>query len=297
MNTRNCQNSFFIFATLFFLFILKFDLYAVDMTVIYPQFQSANDTRFLDLVELLHGSLENTIKTDGPFTYRPAEFAMNEKRYVIEAQKGTRINLIWCSTNEDIEKKLIPIRIPLRKGLLGYRIFLIRKEDQQRFAKIKTLDALKKLRVGQGFDWGDVNVFIHNGFNLVTGSTYERLFSMLTNRRFDYFSRGVNEAYPEWETRRDQYSQMMVEEKLLLFYPWPYYFFVSKKSPEIAARVEKGLNIMIKNGSFDEIFLKYHQKTIDRAKMKDRILFKIDNTILTPKTPLNRSELWYDPFK
>jgi len=121
MNTRNCQNSFLIFATLFFLFILKFDLYAVGTTVIYPQFQSANDTRFLDLVELLHGSLENTIKTDGPFT----EFAMNEKRYVIEAQKGMRINLIWYSTNEDIERKLIPIRIPLRISLMFLPNFIV----------------------------------------------------------------------------------------------------------------------------------------------------------------------------
>ena len=39
----------------------------------------------------------------------------------------------------------LPVRIPIRKGILGYRIFLIRKQVREKFAKITTLDELKQL--------------------------------------------------------------------------------------------------------------------------------------------------------
>ncbi len=58
-----------------------------------------------------------------------------------------------------------------------------------------------------------------------------------------------------------------------------------------------GLEIMTKDGTFDRIFMKYKSETIDRVNLKSRKLFKIENPFLPEDTPLNRSELWFDPFK
>jgi hypothetical protein len=269
---------------------------AAEQVVIYPQFASEQDTRYNDLVALLTAALEKTVPTNGPFTLQPSAQKMNELRYVEAVKQGKELNIIWRSTSQELEQELRPIRIPLRKGLLGYRIFLIRQQDQAKFAAIQTLDQLKQLKVGQGMDWGDVKVFETNGIPVVKGSDYEGLFTMLINGRFDYFSRGINEAYPEYEARKDKLPDLHVEENLLLYYPWPYYFFTSKANEALAQRVETGLEMMLKDGTFDKIFYQFHQATIDKANVKQRRLFKIENPLLPPETPLARKELWYDPL-
>ena len=268
---------------------------ASETAVVYPRFASESDTRYNDIVEFLQTALEKTKAEYGPYTLNPSEVLMNELRYVEEVKSGEIINVIWRSTSPEMEKELIPIRICLRKGLLGYRIFLIRKEDQPRFAHIKTLKELKKLSVGQGADWGDVKVFEANHFIIRTGSSYEGLFQMLIDQRFDFFSRGIGEAFNEYEQRKFRFPDLAVENTICLYYPWPYYLFVGKKNAKLAERIEKGLNLMISDGTFDKIFLKYNKASIEKAHLKGRRLLKIQNPMLTPETPLNRKELWYVP--
>lgn len=267
-----------------------------ELVVIYPRPQSASDTRENDVIELLRASLQKTVDSDGPFQMQPSKMVMKEGRYRKELGKGRHLDIIWSTVSEALEKELLPIRIPIRKGILGYRIFLINKGDKEKFAAIKTLVELRKLRVGQGQDWNDVKVFQSNGFNVTTGSSYEGLFDMLVKGRFDYFSRGISEAPAEYESRKDRLPDLFVEEKLLLYYPWPKYFFVSKNNATLADRVERGLNIMIEDGSFDALFYRYNQGTIDRANLMDRQIFKISNPLLPATAPLDRKELWYSPL-
>ena len=45
-------------------------------------------------------------------------------RQIQDALDGT-IVIIWAATTAETEQQLIPIRVPLYKGLLGYRVFII----------------------------------------------------------------------------------------------------------------------------------------------------------------------------
>jgi hypothetical protein len=137
-----------------------------------------------------------------------------------------------------------------------------------------------------------------NGFTVVTGESYEGLFRMLVANRFDFFSRSVDEAYREYDERKNLLPTMKVEETILLHFPTTRYFFV-QRSPQggkLAKRVERGLNLMIADGSSDAHFRKYKDPLIERAHLKSRKLFHIPNPHLSAETPLARKELWYDPF-
>ena len=160
------------------------------LEVVYPRPESANDTRDLDAVEILRTALEKTEPSDGAFTMRPTEFVMNPARYHEEIIEGDNLNVLWAFPTEQLEQDALPIRIPIRKGLLGYRILLIRKQDREKFAKIATLEDLKRLTCGRGLGWKDVEIFKANGFPMVLGNNYEGLFQMLVDERFDYFDRG-----------------------------------------------------------------------------------------------------------
>ena len=97
-------------------------------------------------------------------------------------------------------KRLLPIRIPIQKGILGWRVGLIRKGDQGRFAGVDTLEDLKRVRLAQGQEWPDTLILRANGIDVITAPRYEGLFKMLVSKRFDYFPRSVNEIWDELES-------------------------------------------------------------------------------------------------
>jgi hypothetical protein len=272
---------------------------AQELVVTYsPSPVSKDDKRFDYGINLLRQVLNKTSRSHGPFKMLPAE-SMNVGRAIefLKSGETDAVNVAWTTSSKKREESLFPIRIPIRKGLLGYRIFLIKKEDQAKFTAIQTLEELKQLRVGQGHIWNDVKVFQGNGFEVVTGPSYEGLFRMLMEGRFDYFSRGINEAPEEYESRKDKFPNLLIEDSILLYYPWPKYFFTSKKNPALAERIELGLRMMIEDGSFERLFIKYHSKDIERVNLKNRKLFKMNNPLLPATTPFDQKELWFDPVQ
>ncbi|MGI0115273.1 substrate-binding periplasmic protein [Zooshikella sp. RANM57] len=262
-------------------------------TVIHPRSQSHKDTRYLDLIALLRKAMDETTKTFGDYTLHAAKKLVSETKSIEELAAGTNLlTVIWTSTSEEKESKLIPIRIPLRKGILGYRLILVTENTQEKLRDVKSLDELKAFTVGQVKGWGDVTIFKHNQFTVATSSTYESLFKLLATDKVALFPRGVNEVFNEYRVHKGRFPRIKIEEKLLLYYPWPYYFFVARDNERLAERITKGLEKMIKDGSFDTIFNQFHKKAIEQARLNERQLFILENPLLPARTPLQREELW-----
>lgn len=278
--------------------LLTTQTYAMDVR--YPKPKLAHDTRYAYHIELLKLSLEKTKEEYGLSNVIPAQKDMNELRLVkILIQGGEDIDVIFKPTSKELEKKLTPVRIPLDKGLLGWRIFLIKKENQAKFSAIKTFDEFKTLTVGQARDWGDVAIYEHNGIKVVKGSNYKNLFPMLLTGRFDYFARGVEEAPAEWKTRREKMPDLHIEKSIVLHYPFVRYFWVanSAKGDILRERISKGLEIMIKDGSYENTFMKFKKNTLEKINLSNRIIFELENPFLPDTVELNRTELWYKPIK
>ncbi|HKQ31499.1 MAG TPA: hypothetical protein VJS66_09455 [Burkholderiales bacterium] len=267
--------------------------------VVYPRADSVNDSRYTYDYELLRLALEKTRAEFGPYELRQSAAPMNQARAAEEIVSGSgSVNIFVRSTSIEHETAMLPIRIPVEKGLFSYRVFLIRADAQPRFAAVRTLDDLRKYSVGSFTTWADTNILRHGGFKVVTGDNYEGLFRMLIAGRFDFFSRSVDEAYREYDERKQLLPELKVEETLLLYFPSTRYFFVQRSAAgeRLAQRVEQGLNGMIADGSFDAHFQKYKGPMIKRAHLEKRKLFRIPNPHLSVQTPLNRRELWYQAF-
>ena len=281
----------FILSSLCFLFLSPFS-FGSD-TVLINQPVSDLDSRSEYPRKLIEAALEKTRNVYGDYEIKYAR-KMQWERSKHMLEEGKLIHVIHAATRLQWEKDLIPIRIPVMKGLLGNRIFLIRKQSQSRFNDVNTLEELKSLQAGLGHDWSITSIFKQNGFNIITWSSYEGLFAMLDAGRFDYFPRGINEAPVEYQQRKNKYPNLHIEESILLNLPLPVYFFVTPKKPKLAQRVEQGLNLMIEDGSFDILFFKFHKDMIDSLDISSRKVFKIGNSELSPKTPLDRKALWLD---
>jgi hypothetical protein len=266
----------------------------------YPRPESATDTQYVYDYELLRQALEVTVPTHGLFELKQSREPMNQARAGDEIAAGGQVNVFARSTAVEHEQRFLPVRIPIDKGLISYRVFLIRGDAQPLFADVASLQALRAYSVGSFPTWVDTQVLRAGGFKVVTGDSYEGLFRMLVAGRFDFFSRSADEAYREYDERRTVLPSMKVEQNLLLYFPTTRFFFV-QRSPageKLAARIEEGLNIMVKAGSFDSHFLRYKGALLNRAHLKTRKVFRIDNPFMSPETRAlfkARPELWYDP--
>lgn len=276
---------------------------AAPMVLIYPRAESATDTQYRYDYELLRQALEATVATHGPYVLKQSAASMNQARAADEIAVGSGlVNIFARSTTLEHEQRFLPIRIPIDKGLVSYRVFLIRHDMQPYFAAVQSLDDLRGYSVGSFPTWADTSILREGGFRVVTGDSYEGLFRMLVAKRFDFFSRSADEAYREFDERRALLPDMRVEENLLLHFPTTRLFFVqrSEEGGQLASRVEAGLNRMIKDGSFDAYFLKSKGPLIERAQLMKRRMFRIDNPFLSPEMQASRKtrpELWFDPLR
>ncbi|MGA7827736.1 MAG: transporter substrate-binding domain-containing protein [Geobacteraceae bacterium] len=275
--------------------ILTSTLASAQTTVVYPAFESGADSRYNDLLEILKTALEKTVAEYGPYTLQPSRSRMNEARYLAELLKPAgMVNVGWSGTSVEKEQVYGVVRIPLRKGLLGYRVALIARNRQADIDKIRKLADLRKETIGQGIGWGDVAIYKANRIKVYTAG-YESLFKMVAANRIDLFPRGINEVFPEYASRHGAIPNLAVEKNLLIYYPWPYYFFFNKSDKVLAKRVETGLRKMIKDGTFDALFLKYNRASILKANLQKRRIIRIRNPNLPKDTPLGDASLWFDP--
>lgn len=261
--------------------------------------EAPDDNRYTYHWRVLTAALEATKSKYGPYELTPAKF-MSESRQMLEMMNPNgQLNTMVLDTSRNMEKNLLPVKIPIDKGLLGYRVLLIQAKNQPRFDRITTLDALRKISIGQGFDWSDLDIFKAAGFPVVAGTSYDGLFSMLMANRFDAFGRGVTEVLPELEQRRHRFPTMAIEKSLLIYYPMPVYFwFPRNASGEARAkRVQEGLNLLIANGTLDKLFQEEFGPAIATLKLKQRRLFRIDNPTLPPNQPFDDKRLWFDPLR
>ncbi|MCP4372672.1 MAG: hypothetical protein GY797_31870 [Deltaproteobacteria bacterium] len=242
------------------------------------------------LLELL---LNQTKKEYGEYKIELVELE-TQKRLIKLADEG-ELSLIMTMTTKDREERLIPIRIPIYKGLYGFRIFIINKSDQHKFKAVKNEGDLKKLWAGQGNHWPDYKILEANGYKITGTPVYLNLFDMLEKKRFDYFPRGLHE--PWLELKRHPNKDFTIEKNLCINYPAPGYIFVSPKYKKLAERLKKGFLMAINDGSFDHFFNNHPdiKAALKKGNLKKRKIFYLNNPLLSKQTPLNNERYWYKP--
>ena len=271
---------------------------AGTLEVIRPLPEAPGDTRYDHYWQLLAQALAITESDYGPFALREATVPMTELRALDELETGKgSISVIVHGNVADYEQRLLPIRFPLDKGLLGYRVFLIRGEMQSKLDLVSGLEDLRRYSIGQGREWGDVTILRQAGLTVVEGTSYDGLFSMLAAGRFQLFSRSVVEVGEELAHEQLGHPEFVIERHLMLFYPLTRYFYVTRSTAgeTLARRISEGLERMLKNGRFDRMFEDFKSPFERQIGLRNRLLIRVANPLQTPETPLNRPELWYDP--
>ena len=242
--------------------------------------------------KLLELALTHTNDMAKPLQLAPFTENVTQNRGLSLLESGA-IDVIALGTNAEREAQLLPVKIDILRGIVGFRLLVIRAADQERITQMDDISLRKQLMFGLNSQWADLPIMRANGFSVVTSSDYENLFVMLAANRFDAFPRGLNEARRELDERKQNYPQLAIEKSKALYFPYPVYFWVNKNNVALAKRIELGLTRSLADGSFRKLFESYHAAEIAAIKKEKRKVILLENTILPAGNAKPDTSWWW----
>jgi hypothetical protein len=184
------------------------------------------------------------------------------------------------------------IKFPISRGLLGHRIFIIKKENEDLINTFKTLpDLIKNFTIGSGHGWLDTDVFKYHNFN-VEVAEYNLLWKMLSKNRFLGFNRGLHEGHHELSLFKSKWPSLKVHETLVIKYPFDYFFYVSKNNTVLYKKLNASIKNLERKGLLKKHFFS-HPSIINSLKSisKSTRVFEIENPYFNIKIS---KEYWYN---
>lgn len=253
--------------------------------ITYPKQPIEDSIHVTYTIELLKLALE---KTGVRFEINPTdEITLQGKAFNLLSNNRS-INIVWSMTNEQREADFLPIRVPIFKGLIGWRVLLV---EPNMLPKLERSN-LREHSVVQGMDWPDTKILQANGFNVVNATNYDEAFMIMHRSQAGMFPRSVIEVIAEMaddNLRRD----LMIEPNYVLQYPAAMYFFVNKRDKILARLLEQGFAKAMADGTFDALFNATYLPVLEELKVSQRTLVKLTNPLLPLETPLFEEHLWY----
>lgn len=279
------------------LLLLPLALYAAELPELrIPKPRAVDDPAYLYFTGLLQKALQKAANgREVPALVTTIDMA--EDRMVRELRADRIIDVFWLGGSKERARGLLVVPVPLERGLVGYRQFIIRKEREAEFDAIKTVADLTHFRACQGAQWGDTEILRAAKLPLVTSVNYEGLFKQLAAGRCDYFPRGFHQGRIEMAMRGADYPELIVYEPLILHYPFAAYFYVHPKNKVLAQWLQDGLEKMIDDGEF--IAYMQQQEHTSRAfplrRAETKRILEIPNNYLPDFSNEKNTRYWFQP--
>jgi hypothetical protein len=244
-------------------------------------------------IELLREALEATKDLFGSYQLKIREDQTSVLRSIALLREGAGPSVMASPAGGLLYESLPAVKIPIYQGLLGYRVLVVRQDSPATKNKAAAQYGINHLVLGQVRGWADTVVYRNHQLKVEHGGNLDTLFSMLQAGRFDAIPLGIIEANPELNIRRASHPQLDIDQSRLLYYPWPMYFYINPKAPELYHRVNTGLELLVKNGGMSVLLNKHFEEALNKINMQASSVIGLENPLLPPDTPLARNELWY----
>ncbi len=218
----------------------------------------------------------------------PIRMMQDRALFEIGLDQG-KVDIMATMTSKERESKLLPIRIPITKGLIGWRVAVVAAERRHQFDQVGSLADLKRFRAVQGHDWPDLAILRANGLTAHSVSSHESLFSTLTTGRVDYLPLSLLEAQAAIKGR----PGLVIDPNLVIHYPAAIYFFVNPRNRALADEVQRGLEASIADGSFDKLYYHHFADAIKQVRLSERRVIELSNPFLPDASVLERKHLWF----
>ncbi|MBD8872302.1 hypothetical protein [Rhodanobacter sp. DHB23] len=245
------------------------------LRVVFPRPETPYDTRTGYPVAVLRLALEHLHVA---FSMKQSTIVLSQARTLKLLEDNQVVTVGWSVATVERDKRLLVVRVPIDRGLIGWRVLLIRRDDEKRFSDLLTASQLAHVPMAQDQDWPDLAILHDNGFDMTAAINYTSLFSMLKLGHVDAVPRSVAEIGGELQSPDG--AGLVAETHLLLHYPSALVFFVSKSNPSLAADLQIGLQRAIADGSLQRLFELTYRQNLNALHLHDRRVIELANPLL-----------------
>jgi hypothetical protein len=258
-----------------------------------PQLASSEHSTFE--IEILKLALDKTIAEFGPYQLEGVSL-INPARTLVLLNEDAYPNLIIHLSYEDeiaTRENIIFSPFPIYRGASAYRLCFVRDELKNQIKGVINKEQLKPYHFGVGIGWIETKIFRHNGLDPVEGNGILSLFRMTKAGRVDFFCRSVME-YAE-ELDHPSSLGLSSAPNFALYHPLPKFLFAHKNSKPALDRIHRGLNIAFQDGSFEQLWRRYHLAAFEKAHLKERRLIRLENPFIE-HLPSDYETYLFDPI-
>ncbi|AWB65612.1 hypothetical protein C2869_03795 [Saccharobesus litoralis] len=283
-----------LFVSALFICVFSLNVARAEVTLTSPS--GISEIRQKYVYDLLVLALKETTSAsqETRVTSIPTNTGYSASTYAVK--KG-KVDVTYFPANTEVETQLLPIRIPLYKGLMGYRTLLIQAKNQSKFDNLHSLKQFKNILQGAGSRWRTTKVLAHHEFKYITAERTSSLLKMLDIGRFEYTTRGIIETPETLQAIDKNYPKLKIEDNTIFYTELPVYFFVSKQRPELAKKIYTGLVKAAHNGEFDKVFDAFYQMIPSGLNFDKRNFYYLKNPQLSAETRANALNFWQKQVK
>ncbi len=209
-------------------------------------------------------------------------------------EKNQDIDLVIAYATTERHEKYLALPIPLMKGINGWRVSFVHKDNVDIFKEVKSLKALKKFIPGQFHAWTDAKILAENGLIPATSSEFLGLYALLDKKRIDYYPRFFGEIDLELNNpglKIGPLKNLLADPHIILIYPTAFHFYANKQNDKLFELLLNGFDKIIANGTFDNIFQQYFGSALDKVRSEKRQVFYLQNSFLPPINPAREKQL------
>lgn len=177
--------------------------------------------------------------------------------------------------------KLRMVPIPLDRGLLGWRVNLLLRRDQDKLAGIRSAAQLRALTLGQNLGWPDIQIYRHAGIPVkeIKKWSLGEFTEQMEAGFIDLFPLGLEEALnyflPLFQQR---YPQLTADPHLLVHYPWFRFVWVygGAETEALHAALVRGFDAIVASGEFMHIW-DTHRSPPPLSAYANRTIIRMEN--------------------
>lgn len=285
---RPFHSSVYAVISCWFLFVAG-PAIAAQWQVVYLKPEYDNNKLSQYPIDVLKLALE---KTGVNYQLMESSTRYTQQRAFQRLDQNLDINVMWSMTSSEREAAFLPIRIPLVKGLIGWRLLLTRRDSEFFKTDIDSINDLRKFRPVQGQDWPDTRILQANGFDLFTVNDFRQAVTALSQQEADVFPRSVLEVTSELNNL-DRSLGLVLKPRLGLRYPVAMYLFVRKNDKGLAKLLESGLRRALEDGSFNALFEETFRTELAVLRNGETKFFQLSNPYMPALTPVSERNLWF----
>jgi len=218
---------------------------------------------------------------------------VNQERARIMIESG-EVSVADFGTSAEFEQRLLPVYFPIDRGLNGYRLLVVHRDNAAEYARMRSITQLWGKSAGQGVRWSDIPILERAGIKVATASI-DGLFRLLERKRIDFLPLGANEVHYLLEKYRDAAPHAVVDSNLLIIYPFGRLFFVQKGNERLRDAIHKGLEAAFEDGSFQTLLSEYFFHHADFTALAARTALRLENPALTAEFRKIPHKYFYHP--